>query len=92
MPRWSKPINEMQVGDVVEATYYIWNPLSRWMLGDWEESGRQQFRVIAVLDVFDRDYPAKIEKMRHEHGEIELLGYERKIIVLVPNGPFVPKA
>jgi hypothetical protein len=82
----------MEVGDVVEATYFVWNPLSRWMLGSWEESGRQQFRVIAVLDIFDRDYPSKIEKLRYQHsGEIEVLGHERKIVVLVPISSFVPK-
>ena len=91
MLKWSKPIGAMEPGDIVEATYFVWNPLSRWMLGAWQEDGRRQFRVIAVLDVFDRDYPAKIEKMRYEHGEIELLGYERKIIVLVPTGPYIPK-
>jgi hypothetical protein len=92
MRQWNKPIGMMEVGDVVEAVFFIWNPLSRWMLGSWEESGRQQFRVIAVLDVFDRDYPSKIEHLRHQHGDIEVLGYERKIVVLVPAGPFVPKS
>jgi hypothetical protein len=62
------------------------------MLGGWEEDGRRQYRVVAVLDLFDRDYPSKIEKLRYEHGEIEVLGHERKIVVLVPTGPFVPKA
>jgi hypothetical protein len=92
MAHWSKPISEMREGDIVEATYFVWNPLSRWMLGRWEESGRQRFRVIAVLDLFDRDYPSKIEMLRHQHGDIEALSYERKIVVLTPVGPFVPKS
>jgi hypothetical protein len=91
MPKWSKPIQDMRVGDVVEATFYLWNPLSRFMLGGWEEDGRRQYRVVAVLDLFDRDYPSKIERLRYEHGEIEVLGYERRIVVLVPIGPYIPK-
>jgi hypothetical protein len=92
MRQWNKPIGAMELGDTVEAIYFEWNPLSRWMLGRWEESGRQQFRVIAVLDLFDRDYPSKIEMLRHQHGDIEALAYERKIVVLTPVGPFVPKS
>jgi hypothetical protein len=91
MRQWNKPIGMMEVGDIVEATYFVWNPLSRWMLGRWEESGRQRFRVVAVLDLFDRDYPSKIEMLR-QHGDIEALSYERKIVVLTPVGPFVPKS
>jgi hypothetical protein len=91
MRKWSKPLSAMQPGDIVEAIYYLWNPLSRWMLGSWEESGRQQFRVITVLDLFDRDYPSKLENLRHQHGDIEAIAYERRIVVLTPVGPFVPK-
>ena len=91
MPKWSKPIGAMEPGDIVEATYFVWNPLARWMMGSWEESGRQKFRVVTVLDLFDRDYPSKIEMLRHQYGDIELLGYERRIVVLVPIGPFIPK-
>jgi hypothetical protein len=91
MRQWNKPIGMMEVGDVVEATYFVWNPLSRFMLGGWEEDGRRQFRVVAVLDIFDRDYPSKIERLRYEYGEIEVLGHERKIVVLVPAGPYIPK-
>jgi hypothetical protein len=92
MLKWSKPIQDMRIGDVVEATFYLWNPLRSFGLGGWEEDGRRQYRVVAVLDLFDRDYPSKIEKLRYEHGEIEVLGHERKIVVLVPEGPFIPKA
>jgi hypothetical protein len=92
MPKWNKPIQDMRVGDVVEATFYLWNPLSRFMLGGWEEHGRRQYRVVAVLDLFDRDYPSKIERLRFEHGEIEVLGHERRIVVLVPISPYTPKA
>jgi hypothetical protein len=82
----------MEVNDIVEATFYSWNPLRRFMLGGWEEDGRRQYRVVAVLDIFDRDYPSKIERLRYEHGEeTEVLGHERKIVVLVPAGPYIPK-
>ena len=92
MRRWSKEVSMMEVGDIVEATYFVWNPLSRFMLGRWEKSGRQRFRVVAVLDTFDRDYPRQLDALRREHGDIEALAYERRIVVLVPIEPFVPEA
>jgi hypothetical protein len=91
MPHWDKPITEMKVGDIVEATYYSWNPIARWMLGAWEETGKRKYRVIAEFDVFDRDYPIRLDEIRHKHKDAEVIGYERKILVLVPEGPFIPK-
>jgi len=90
--RWSKPLSEVRVGDVVEETRYIWNPLSRWMLGDWEETGKQKFRVVAEFDLFDRDYPVKAEKVRHQHGDALVICCGRRILVLAAEGSFVPKS
>jgi hypothetical protein len=80
-----------QLGDVVEGTFYIWNPLRSWMMGGWEEVGKRRFKVIAELDIFDRDYPRRLEELKYEYPDAEVVGYERKIFVLVPVTPFMPK-
>jgi hypothetical protein len=90
--RWSKPLHEMRVGDLVEETRYVWNPLARWMLGMWEEAGKQQYRVVAEFDIFDRDYPHKVSEIRSQHEGVVVVGYERRILVLIPEGPFIPKS
>jgi hypothetical protein len=92
MPKWSKPISLMRVGDVVEKTTYIWNPIARWMLGDWEEVGKQAYRVVAEFDIFDRDYPRKVAEIKFQNENAEVIGHERRILVLVPEGPFIPKS
>jgi hypothetical protein len=90
--RWSKPLDEVRVGDLVEETRYVWNPLARWMLGMWEEVGKQRYRVVAEFEIFDRDYPHKVSKIRDQHKDAVVIQHERRILVLVPEGSFVPKS
>jgi len=87
--RWKPSLSEVRVGDLVEEKRYIWNPLARWMLGGWEETGKQRYRVVAEFDIFDRDYPKKAR----QYGEDALVVCcERRVLVLVPEGPFIPKS
>jgi hypothetical protein len=90
--RWSKPLHQVEVNEVVEETRYVWNPLARWMLGTWEETGKQRYRVIAEFDIFDRDYPKKVAEIRYQHKDVVVVQCERRILVFLPEGPFVPKS
>jgi hypothetical protein len=87
--RWNKPLENLEVGDEVVETRYIWSPLRRWMLGGYEESGKQRYRVIAKFDLFDRDYPEKVSKVRRTPDDLVVCS-GRKVLVLSPEGPFQP--